>query len=301
MIDYFTHMRGKWHDWYRDGQELKEEGYSTQLIAREACRLIEGRDKTKPLFLYVPFNAVHAPLQAPDDYLKSYPALNGPRRKLAGMLSALDDAIRQIVASLGKAGVRDQTLIIFSADNGGQRPGDNTPLRATKGTIYEGGVRGCGFVNWPGRVPADARVKPAMHTVDWYPTLVKLAGGSLEQKLPLDGRDVWPMLTQGAPSPHDAILLAGSPERAALRMGDWKLLMNASEVDSEEATEPAVKPEDQGKRTAKADGIELYHLTSDIGEKTNLADKEPERVALMREKLREMLKDAVPPGQSKQK
>ena len=97
------------------------------------------------------------------------------------------------------------------------------------------------------------------------------------------------MLTQGAPSPHDAILLAGSPERAALRMGDWKLLMNASEVDSEEATEPAAKQEHQGKRTAKANGIELYHLTSDIGEKTNLADKEPERVALMREKLREML------------
>jgi len=104
-LDYFTHIRDGSHDWYRDDKELKEEGYSTHLVAREACRLIEGRDKTKPLFLYVPFNAVHAPLQAPDDYLKSYPALNGPRRKLAGMLSAADNAIGQIVASLDELDV----------------------------------------------------------------------------------------------------------------------------------------------------------------------------------------------------
>ncbi|BCU78827.1 arylsulfatase [Luteolibacter sp. LG18] len=297
-IDYFTHTRGKSEDWYRDGKPLKEEGYSTKLVSNEACRLIAEKDKAKPLFLYVPFNGVHSPMQAPEEYLKPYADLKGGRQKLAGMLSAVDDGIGRIVAALEKAGLRDNTLIVFSTDNGGPRPGLNTPLRAGKGTIYEGGVRGCGFVNWPGHVAVNAHLKEPMHTVDWYPTLVTLAGGSLEQKTPLDGRDVWLMLTKGAPSPHDAILSVGRPGRAAVRMGDWKLLMNASEVDDEEAG-AAAKPEGKAKGKkglVESQAIELYNLANDIGEKTNLADKEPERVAKMRAKLAELLKGAVPPG-----
>lgn len=299
MIDYFTHVRGTTHDWYRNDQEVKEEGYSTHLITREACRLIAEKDKAKPFFLYVPFNGVHAPLQVPESYLQPYGALKGPRQKLAGMLAAVDEAIGQILGALDKAGLRDNTLIIFTTDNGGPPPTDNGPLRARKGTIYEGGVRGCGFVNWPGHIPSGKHVTEPMHTVDWYPTLVKLAGGSLEQKTPLDGRDVWPMLTQGAPSPHEVILSVQSPDRAAVRMGDWKLLLNASEADSEEA--PEGSPKQKGKKgKGKADGkgerLELYNLAADIGEKTNLADKEPERVAKMRAKLAELLKGAVTPG-----
>ncbi len=299
MIDYNTHMRGKDLDWYRDGMQLKEEGYSTHLIACEACRTIAERDKAKPLFLYMPFNGVHSPHQVPDEYLKPYGELKGARQKLAGMLAAVDEAIGQVVSALEKEGIRDSTLIIFSTDNGGPRPGDNTPLRAWKGTIYEGGVRGCAFVNWPGRVPSGKHVKEPMHTVDWYPTIVNLAGGSLEQKTPLDGRDVWPMLTKGAPSPHDAILSVQSPERAAVRVGDWKLLMNASEADNEEAPDAAAKPKGKGKAkgAAKGDHLELYNLANDIGEKTNLADQEPERVTTMRAKLSELLKGAVTPGQ----
>ena len=295
MIDYFTHMRGTSHDWYRDDKEVKEEGYSTHLIAHEACRIIAEKDKSKPLLLYVPFNGVHTPLMVPDNYLQPYGALKGPRLKLAGMLAAVDEAIGQIVAALDKAGLRENTLILFSSDNGGQKPGENTPLRAFKGTIYEGGVRGCAFATWPGHIPSGATIKEPMHVIDWFPTLVKLAGGSLEQKLPLDGRDVWPMLTQGAKSPHDAILSVQAPTHAAVRMGDWKLLMNASEQDSEEATDSAAKKKNKG--AAKPDSVELYNLVVDIGEKTNLADKEPERIATMRAELAELLKNAVPPGQ----
>lgn len=304
-LDYFTHLRDGSHDWYRDDKELKEEGYSTHLLAREACRLIEAKDKTKPLFLYVPFNGVHAPLQVPDKYLQPYASLKGARQKLAGMLAAVDEAIGQIVAALESAGLRDNTLIVFSTDNGGPRPGENTPLRAYKGTIYEGGVRGCAFANWPKHIPAGSRIKEPMHTVDWYPTLVKLAGGSLEQKLPLDGKDVWPMLTQGAPSPHEAILCVQSPQRAAVRMGDWKLLLNASEQDAEAPpansdSQPANKKANAKKAkaagTVAVENVQLYHLATDIGERHNLAAEQPQRVAELRAKLAEFLKDAAKPG-----
>ena len=293
-IDYFTHVRDNTHDWYRDDQESKDEGYSTHLVAKEACRLIAQKDKSKPLFLYVPFNGVHAPLQVPDSYLQPYSGLTGPRQKLAGMLAAVDEAIGQIVDSLETAGLRDNTLIVFSSDNGGPKPGTNTPLRDFKGSIYEGGVRGCAFANWPGKIPAGQRITQPMHVIDWYPTLVKLADGSLEQKLPIDGRDVWPMLTQQAPSPHDAILSVRSPTQAALRMGDWKLIDYA--VSESNATD-AAKPRARGKKNQrKASGIELYNLATDIGESTNLADKEKERVAMMKARLAEFLGDAVPSG-----
>jgi len=184
--------------------------------------------------------------------------------------------------------LRENTLIVFTSDNGGPKPGSNAPLRDFKGTIYEGGVRGCAFANWPGRVPAGQRIKEPMHVIDWYPTLVKLAGGSLEQKLPIDGQDIWPMLTQQARSPHDAILSVQSPARAALRVGDWKLLHFAAG----NTTPQKARAKKRGQPTTER--IELYNLATDISETTNLADKEPERVATMKARLAEFLKDAVP-------
>ena len=301
-IDYFTHIRDGDHDWHRDDMELKEEGYSTELIAREACRLIAAKDKSKPLFLYVPFNGVHSPFQVPERYLTPYAELKGNRRQTAGMIAAVDEAIGQIVAALEAAGLRDDTLIVFSSDNGGPNPGSvstNGALRAGKGTIHEGGIRVCAFANWPGRIPAGVTIKEPMHAVDWFPTLVKLAGGSLatdKQRLELDGRDVWPMLTEGAKSPHEAILCVQSPQRAAVRMGDWKLIVNAAAKASEAAATPAPARRKRRQQATMGDGVELYNLATDIGETTNLADKEPQRVSSMRATLAALLKDAAPEG-----
>ncbi|MHB8901423.1 MAG: arylsulfatase B [Thermoguttaceae bacterium] len=295
-IDYTTHIRDGSHDWYRDDRELKEEGYSTHLVARESCRLIAEKDKSKPLFLYVPFNAIHTPLMVPEEYLEPYGALKGSRRLLAGMLAAADEAVGQIVAALEKAGLRDNTLIVFSADNGGPPPGNNSPLRGFKGGIYEGGVRGCAFANWPGHIPSGVRIKEPMHVVDWYPTLVKLAGGSLEQPLPLDGKDVWSMLTQGAPSPHEAILCVQSPERAAVRMGDWKLIVNGGKPATKAKARARAKAAPAAPAAPAPSAIELYNLAADLGEQNNLAEREPERVATLQRKLDEWLKSAVPSG-----
>jgi arylsulfatase A-like enzyme len=290
MIDYFTHMRGEQLDWHRDDQPCKEEGYSTHLIAREACRIVRESPADKPLFLYLPFNAVHGPFQVPDEYLKPYGKLTGVRRTYAGMLAAMDEAIGQVIAAFKEKGLLENTLILFSSDNGGPSPGkvtDNGPLRAGKGTIYEGGMRVCAFASWPGHIPGGKVIDEPLHAVDWYPTLVKLAGGSLEQKLPLDGRDIWPVLTAGAKSPHDAILLCGTiPERRALRMGDWKLLLNANDQNAEDSKE------------VRLDGtkVELFNLANDLGEKHNLAAEQPEKVKELRAKLDVLMATSVASG-----
>lgn len=269
-IDYFTHTREGARDWYRDDRPLREEGYSTELLAAEACRIITSRDTSKPLFLYVPFNGVHSPLQVPNRYVAPYASIADERRRtLAGMLAAVDEAIGRIVDTLDQAGIREQTLILFSGDNGGQRPGTNGPLRDFKGSLYEGGIRTSGFATWPGHVPAGGRTAEPIHTVDWFPTIVKLASGSLDGGQPLDGRDVWPVIARGAKSPHEAILVATGPARAAVRMGDWKLIVAG------------------GKE-------ELYDLATDLGERTNRAAAEPERLQALRAKLAELSADAKP-------
>jgi len=295
-LNYFNHRRDGVFDWYRDDMPNHDEGYTTHLVANEASRLIREQPAGKPLFLYVPFNGVHAPHQVPEQYKTAYPNLTGVRQTMAGMISAVDEAIGQITTTLEQKGLRKNTLIIFSSDNGGPRPGQvtmNTPLRAGKTTIYEGGVRVCAFATWPGHIPAGVTNKQPIHAVDWYPTLLKLAGSPTAQKLPLDGLDIWPTLTRKAKSPHEAILLVGSsPKKAAVRAGDWKLLLNASEVDDEELPDPS-KAEPDSKDAGQ---VELYNLADDPGEKNNLATSKPDLVRSLRKRLDALLKNAAPPA-----
>ncbi len=135
------------------------------------------------------------------------------------------------------------------------------------------------FAAWSGKIKPGTVVNEPLHVVDWYPTLVKLAGGKLEQKHPLDGKDMWAAITEGNPSPHADILLNVEPKQGALRAGTWKLIVYGKLPLAE-----GVKPE----------RAELYNLAEDIGEKTNLADKEPKRVAEMLARLNVYAKEAVP-------
>ncbi len=289
-LDYFTHVRDGGFDWHRDDKVCRDEGYSTHLIAREAVRLIREQDANKPLFLYVPFNAVHAPHEAPEEYTKPYAHLKEPRRTYAGMLAALDEAVGQIVAAVEDRGLRKNTLFIFSSDNGGPQPGrvtSNGPLRAGKATLFEGGVRVAACCAWDGHIRPGTVVHEPLHIVDWYPTLLKLAGAPLEQKLPLDGRDAWPTITAGRPSPHDAILLNATPNSGAIRVGAWKLVINGGRGDG------------GGDTGAQADGrpqnVALFNLVDDPSETKNLAAKLPEKVKELRGRYDEFARQAVPP------
>jgi arylsulfatase A-like enzyme len=311
-LDYFTHIRDGKPDWYRNDQPLQESGYTTELLANEAVRLIRSRSgqQPKPLFLYVPFNGVHAPLQVPEKYLSPYQHLTGNRRTYAGMLAAVDAAIGQIVMALRDAEQLENTLIVFSADNGGPNPDTltrNTPFRAGKGTLYEGGIRSAAFACWPRRIPAGGRTEEPVHVIDWFPTFVEVAGGSSDQPLPLDGRSLLPMLTAGKPSPHDSLLLVQSPVRAAVRAGDWKLLRLAGPASEDgtsaagETTNPAKnagkgKAKNKAKSSTTENALQLYNLRQDPGETKNVAANEPGKVAELQTLLDGWMKDAVPSG-----
>ncbi len=299
-LHYFEHTRDGGFDWHRDDKVNRDEGYSTFLVADEAANFIREHDGTKPFFVYVPFNAVHAPLQVPEKYKEPYAAMQGNRGTYAAMTTAMDEAIGRIIAAIAARGWRTNTLIIFSSDNGGPNPGrltSNGSLRAGKGTIYEGGVKTCAFANWPGQIKSNSVVNAPLHIADWYPTLLKLAGAKLEQKLPLDGRDAWAAITQGGPSPHETILINAAPQKGALRMGDWKLVVNGGAPDSTDGEDGDGAPAAENKPAiqAAANGIELFQLADDPAEKNNLAAKHPDKVKELRARYDAFAKQQVAP------
>ena len=222
-IDYFTHQANGVVDWYRNDTVVQEEGYSTTLLGNDAVKLIDAHDAAKPLFLYLAFNAPHTPYQATTEYLDRYKSIEDPsRRAYAGSITAMDDQIGRVVAALEKKKMRDNTLIVFMSDNGGTRnpmfsgaiadvsklkiPCDNGPYREGKGSNYEGGTRVVAIANWPGHIPAGITVTEMIHVVDMYPTLVGLAGGSLDKSKPLDGTNVWATISQNQPSPRTEVV-----------------------------------------------------------------------------------------------
>jgi arylsulfatase A-like enzyme len=291
-IDYFTHGRDGGHDWHRDDKASRDEGYSTHLLAKEAAKFVAETAGRKPFFLYLPFNAVHAPHQVPEKYTAAYPDLTGDRKLYAGMLAAMDEAVGEVVAAVEKAGVRGDTLFVFSSDNGGPAPGrvtDNGKFRAGKSTLYEGGVRVAAFATWDGKIKPGSVVTEPLHVVDLYPTLMKLAGASPEQKLPLDGKDAWPTIAEGKPSPHTDILVNAAPNSGAIRAGDWKLVFHTGLGDDPDGNPPKKK-----KKEVKA-GVELFDLKADPYEATNLAEKYPDRVKELRARYDTYAKGAVPP------
>jgi arylsulfatase A-like enzyme len=290
-IDYFTHVRDGGFDWHRDDKVCKDEGYSTHLIAKEAVRLVEQQKDGQPLFLYVPFNAVHEPHQVPDKYTQPYSHLKGGRRIYAGMTAALDEACGQIIEAIDKRGWRKNTLFVFASDNGGPAPGritSNGPYRAGKGTLYEGGVRVAAFATWEGHLKAGSVVNEPLHMVDWYPTLLKLGGASIEQKLPLDGLDAWPTIADAKPTPHQEILHNATPYGGALRVGDWKLVINGNNAGAD------LEETGAADRAAK-EKIELFNIAADPYEKTNLAEEKPEKVKELRTRYDVLAKEAVKP------
>jgi arylsulfatase A-like enzyme len=264
----FTKTRGTTYDWHRNERPLHEPGgYTTFLIADEFKRVLDRQDADKPFFYYVPFNAVHGPHDAPPEYINKY---NGDRQ--LAMLQCMDVGVGRMLDALREKGVLDKTLVIFFNDNGGPRRVMNAPYKGTKGTGYEGGVRVPCIMRWPGKITAGTTVDQMVHVTDLYPTLVKLAGGSLDQPLPLDGMDVWPTIAEGKPSPRREVVYNVPGEfgremgEPAIRVGDFKLVVE-----------------------------ELFEIPSDPYEKTDVAAKHPDVVKQLKARLAEVAAQRRPP------
>jgi arylsulfatase A-like enzyme len=297
-----THLPSGGDDLQRDGQPCADQGSLTHLLTSEAVRRIEQRDPARPLFLYVAYHAPHTPLECLPEFSQPYEHLGPTRGPYAGLIAEMDAGVGRVVDAVEKQGLRENTLFIFASDNGGLTvKGDiarNDPLRGGKGSLYEGGVRVAAFATWDGRIPAGTVVKQPLHMVDWYPTLLTLAGAPFPQGLPLDGRNAWPTITEGKPSPHDTILINTLGREGALRMGDWKLVRNgtAPAADEDETAPPAGdrRTRRQAARNAP-DVYELFNLSNDPAEARDLAKSEPERMLELSTRLDAFAREAVPP------
>ena len=275
LMDYFQH-RYYALDWHRDGHPLVEEGYATELLGREAVRVVQQHDFAKPLFLYLAFSAPHAPLQAPPEFVQPYAAIEDEnRRTYAGMVAALDEQIGHVLDALAARGVLDKTLVLFASDNGGSPPhgGSNDPLRGIKSELWEGGIRVPAVASWSGVLPAGSVLKQPLHITDVYPTLLHLAGANREQPLALDGFDVWGALARGEPTPRKEMLINALSRQSAVRVGDWKL----------------VRTNQPG-----AFSVELFDLSKDPIEKHDLSRQMPQKVEELEARLAAYQAQAVP-------
>ena len=249
---------------------VKKIDYTTGEFAREAAGFIE-RHRGAPWFCYLPFNAVHTPLQAPEKYEQRFAAITDPRRRtFAAMLSAMDDAIGVVLAKLAELRLDDNTLIFFVSDNGGPTGANtsvNGPLRGFKSQTWEGGIRVAWLVQWKNRLPAGRVDDRPVIQLDIVPTALAAAGVTPKPEWKLDGVNLLPFLTgEKSGAPHEALFWRFGAQ-IAVRMGDWKLVKG-----------PATDRPIEQRAKATVAGAELYNLKTDIGEKTNLAATQPEKV-----------------------
>ena len=243
--------------------------YTTDAYGDRAVEWLTRRSATAdtPWFLYLAFNAQHAPLQAPQRYLDRFPDIaEGKRRTFAAMLSAMDEAVGQVLEKVRDLGVEENTLVFFIADNGGPTQGTtsgNGGLRGFKATTYEGGTRVPFLLQWKGTLPAGATYPLPVMNIDVMPTVMAATGNPVGPKDgnggPIDGVDLVPFLTGAAEGrPHERLFWRFGTQWAA-REGDWKLVV---------ARGGSGRPE-------------LFDLAADPGEQHDLADREPHRTAAL--------------------
>jgi len=258
--------------------DRREGEYLPERLADESIAFMTTSRK-KPFFLALWNYAVHYPRQAPADLLAKYAKRKGPGIKIqayAAMLEGMDRALGRVLKALDTLGLTDNTLVIFTSDNG-SLDGDNRPLRGVKGYLYEGGIRVPWLVRWPGKVKPGTTCATPVISTDLYPTLLQAAGAPAETQKPLDGESIVPLLKQSGGLKRDALYFH-YPNYAfhkrnrlgsAVREGTYKLIKHYDD-----------------------DSVELYDLSKDIGEKNNLAARLPEKAKELRQKLDKWLRQS---------
>ncbi len=300
-VDYYSHIfywsmasgHDPVHDLWRDRSEVWRNGqYMTEVITDEVVRSIEdGGDD--PFCHVVGYNAPHYPMHAPEKYLDRYPSLPPDRRIMAAMVSAVDDGVGRIVASLKSQGLYDDTIIFFSSDNGPSTESRNWldgnvdfyyggsagVFRGHKGSLFEGGIREPAILSWPAGIEGGRVSDEVCAMWDVVPTICEIAGADMPGDRTIDGRSIVPLLSDGAPSPHERLCWEYAGQ-LAVREGPWKLVLDGK-LDF---------------TRGQPDAVHLSNLDDDPGERTNLADAQPELVERLSKRVRAWFADVTDGG-----
>jgi arylsulfatase A-like enzyme len=271
----------------RGDEHVDEQQYLTDAFAREAVAFID-RHREAPFFLYLAFNAVHTPMHATDERLANFSSIADERRRTyAAMMSAMDDAVGAVLDKLREAQLESDTLVFFISDNGGPTmPGtagnasNNRPLRGSKRTTLEGGIRVPFLVKWPGYVPAGQVYDQPVIQLDILPTALAAAQVEIPPDARMDGVNLLPYLKgENTKPPHDTLYWRFG-QQMAIRKGDWKLVRYDPRVDG---------------MAGPATEAKLYNLAVDLGETNNLMDAESEQAAALQAAWDEWNEGNVPP------
>jgi len=265
------------------------EGFSGHIVADEAIDwLTRGRDASKPFFLFVCFHEPHEPIATDPQYAQLYPGVPS-KSAHHGNITQMDAAFGRLMRALDQQGLRETTLVVFTSDNGpaitSYHPhGSPGPLREKKGHIYDGGIRVPGIIRWPGHVKPGTVNDEPVSGVDILPTLCAVAGAAPPADRPLDGTNILPLFDD-QPIVREKPLYwhfnyASSGPKVAIRDGDWKLVAGLTLPDFPRGAD-ILEEHMQALKSAELVDFELYNLTEDIGETTNLAESEPERLKKM--------------------
>ncbi len=263
--DYFTRRTVKgtgpvsW--WHNLEFRPKDTGYTDDLITQHAIEFIRA-NKEKPFFCYVPFHIVHEPLQAKDSDLEAVDAkvTDKTTRTYSAMVQAMDKNIASILTELDRLGLGDNTIVVFTSDNGATRNGSNLPFRGGKHTIFEGGTHLPTVVRWPkGGLTGGRAWDGLCGALDMFPTLLAMADLKMPETRPLDGKNIWPAIHDNSPSPVDSYYWSWHNEDA-IRTAEWRM-------------------------HRFCDHVELYDIRTDIGETSDVAAAHPEVVQSLKTKM----------------
>jgi arylsulfatase A len=272
----------------------EDQTHLTTWYTERAVRFIE-KSKDRPFLLYVAHSMPHVPLFVSDKFKgKSKRGLYGD------VIMEIDWSVGQILAALRKHGLDENTLVVFTSDNGpwlsyGEHAGCALPLREGKGTTWDGGVREPTVMRWPGRIPAGTVCREPLMTIDILPTIAGLMGGKLPDH-PIDGRDIWPLMSgqPEAKNPHEALFFYWGRHLQAMRSGKWKL--HFPHAYRTMAGKPGGKGGKPNPYSQARTELALFDLEKDISQKRNVADQHPDvvkRLQALADKCRQALGDSA--------
>jgi len=254
----------------------KEEHYLTDALGREAIDFIT-RHKEEPFLLYLPFNAVHGPLQAPQELINKFSHVEPEERRiLCAMQYSMDQNIGRVLAALKKLNLEENTLVIFLSDNGGKLKGNhsyNLPYRGQKGTLFEGGVRLPFCMKWPGHIEADSQYNQPISSMDLLPTILEIAGDEVNETCEFNGVNLMPYLSgEKKEAPHEFLFWRINKKKWAVRDADWKLVYS-----------------DKDKKSL------LFNISEDISEKHDLSEEYPQEAKRLKAKFDEWASQMMEP------